>query len=303
MLSPKILQRLLLVGCCLRLYGNPVHPPDIKLEGDGDCYGLCTGLPPNTSSVQEWKAKAGGGGGERGGGGGANPNAPPEGRSWPPQTAKRGAANAGTGPGQVGGDREGKVGSNEEAPATSPPGGHSLTAGPQSSSISSSRSAGGSSEEEGVEPPRAPLQDEPPGPTLEEGAHTPSASSPHSPVPPMVFVSIQTSTPQPSWGHEAPPTLSVQEPLLPDIGADLMPREDGPESLWTEATRPGVSKSEKKIKKSIYPSIQTFPSRCCLFFFFLIEMTCLCASLFKFSFPKHFFSSCGLIYSFQFHTH
>lgn len=237
MLSSKILQHLLLAGSCLCVYGNPVRPPDIELERDGDCYGPCTSLPPNTSSVQEWKAGAGGG---EGGGGAVEPRAPPGGTSWPPQTANRGSTDAGTGPSWVGGDGKGKVGS-KEAPATLPPSGHqvSFTAVPQSSSSSS---AGGGSEEEGAELPGAPLQDKEPGPSLGEEAHTLSSSSPRSPVPPMVFVSIQTSTPLSSWGHEGPPTLSVQEPLLPDMGANLMPREDGPESLWTEATRPGGSK-------------------------------------------------------------
>lgn len=237
MFPSEILQRLLLVGSCLCLCGNPVHPPDIELEGVGDCYGPCTNLPPSTSSVYEWKAEAGGEGG--GGGEAADPRAPPEETSWLPQTANRGSSNAGIGSGRVGGDREGKVGSKDEAPAMSPPGGHPSTATPQSSSSSS---AGGGSKEEWAEPPGVPLQDEEPGPTIEEGAHTLSSSSPLSPVPPLVFVSIQTSTPLFSWGPEGPPTLSVQEPLLPDMGANLMPREDGPESLWTEASRPGGSK-------------------------------------------------------------
>lgn len=233
----EILQRLLLVESCLCVYGNPVRPPDIQLERDGDCYGPCT-----TLSVQEWKVGAGGEG--VGGGGAAEPRALPGGTSWPPQTANRGSADAGTGPSLVGGDGEGKVGSKEEHPATLPPSGHPayFTTAPQSSSISSSSARGGS-EEEGAEPPGAPTQDkEPGGPTMWGEARTPSSSSPRSPAPPMVFVSIQTSTPLSSWGHEDPPTLSVPEPLLPDMGANLMPREDGPESLWTEATRPGGSK-------------------------------------------------------------
>lgn len=232
MLPSELLRRLLLVVSCLCLYGNPVLRPDIELEVGSDCYGLCTSLPPNTSSFQEWKAEADGAGP-------AGPRAPPGGTSWPPQTANRGTADAATGPDRVGGDREEKVRSKEEAPATSLPGGHPSTAEPQSSSSSSTR---GDSKEDGAESPGASLQDEEPGPTMEEGTHTPSSSSPRSPVPPVVFVSVQTSTPLPSWGHEDPPTLTVQEPLLPDMGANLMPREDGPESLWTEATRTGGSK-------------------------------------------------------------
>lgn len=234
MLPSEVLQRLLLVGGWLCLYGNPVRPPDIELEQDRDCYGTCAGTPPKNSSVQEWKAGVGGGRA-------ADPRARPEGTGWPPapQAGNRGSGDAGSGPSRVGGDEERQVGSREEASARSPPGGDpaSVTAAPPSSST-----AGGDSEEE---EPGEPLRDKEPGPELAptaEGLQAASPSPPRSPVPPMVFVSLQTSTPLSAWGREGPPTPSVQEPLLPDMGANLMPREDGPESLWTEATRSGGSK-------------------------------------------------------------
>lgn len=71
----------------------------------------------------------------------------------------------------------------------------------------------------------------------------------HSPVPPLVFVSLQTSTPLTVWGHDGATISSVPDPLLPEIGPNLMPREDGPESLWTEAMRPSGGKL-KQIRKA-----------------------------------------------------
>ncbi|XP_029318855.1 uncharacterized protein armh4 isoform X2 [Cottoperca gobio] len=60
-----------------------------------------------------------------------------------------------------------------------------------------------------------------------------------SPIPPSVFASPRTSTHLSVWGHDGATTSSLPDPLLPEIGPNLMPREDGPESLWTEAARPG----------------------------------------------------------------
>nr|XP_020459398.1 uncharacterized protein C14orf37 homolog isoform X2 [Monopterus albus] len=60
-----------------------------------------------------------------------------------------------------------------------------------------------------------------------------------SPITSSVFVSSRTSTPLTIWGHDGAAIPSIPDPLLPEIGPNLMPREDGPESLWTEAARPG----------------------------------------------------------------
>ncbi|TMS12282.1 Armadillo-like helical domain-containing protein 4 [Larimichthys crocea] len=57
----------------------------------------------------------------------------------------------------------------------------------------------------------------------------------HSPIPPSVFA----STPLSIWGHDGATISSLPDPLLAEIGPNLMPKEDGPESLWTEAARPG----------------------------------------------------------------
>ncbi|XP_044026225.1 uncharacterized protein LOC122863627 isoform X2 [Siniperca chuatsi] len=76
----------------------------------------------------------------------------------------------------------------------------------------------------------SPSSTEPPNP----GARVQKLTS-HSPIPPSVFVS---STPLSIWGHDGATISSLPDPLLPEIGPNLMPREDGPESLWTEAARP-----------------------------------------------------------------
>ncbi|XP_045916702.1 uncharacterized protein LOC123977779 isoform X2 [Micropterus dolomieu] len=61
----------------------------------------------------------------------------------------------------------------------------------------------------------------------------------HRSIPHSVFVSPRTSTLLSIWGHDGATLSSLPDPLLPEIGPNLMPREDGPESLWTEAERPG----------------------------------------------------------------
>ena len=66
----------------------------------------------------------------------------------------------------------------------------------------------------------------------------------HTPIPPSVFVSPRTSTPLTIWGHDGATISSPPDPLLPEIGPNLMSREDGPESLWTEAARSGGGESK-----------------------------------------------------------
>lgn len=73
---------------------------------------------------------------------------------------------------------------------------------------------------------------EPPNPSVSLWTQTS-----HSPTPP--FVAHQTSTPLAIWGHDRATISSLPDPFLLEIGPSLMPREDGPESLWTEAARPG----------------------------------------------------------------
>nr|XP_057913137.1 uncharacterized protein LOC131107279 isoform X2 [Doryrhamphus excisus] len=63
------------------------------------------------------------------------------------------------------------------------------------------------------------------------GINSPASSTPSTPSP-------QTFTPLPLWDHEGALMATPPEPLLPDIEANLMPKEDSMESLWTEAARP-----------------------------------------------------------------
>ncbi|XP_014899641.1 uncharacterized protein C14orf37 homolog [Poecilia latipinna] len=60
-----------------------------------------------------------------------------------------------------------------------------------------------------------------------------------SPVPPLLLVTPRTSTHPSARGHDAPTKSSSSDLLLPEIGPlNMMPRDDGLESLWTEAARP-----------------------------------------------------------------
>ncbi|XP_026174623.1 uncharacterized protein armh4 [Mastacembelus armatus] len=79
-----------------------------------------------------------------------------------------------------------------------------------------------------------PFSIEPPNPSAQIHRLTS-----HSPSPLPVFVPPRTSTPLTIWGHDGATVPSLPDPLLPEIGPNLMPREDGPESLWTEAATPG----------------------------------------------------------------
>ncbi|KAM4522220.1 uncharacterized protein armh4 isoform 2-T3 [Odontesthes bonariensis] len=60
----------------------------------------------------------------------------------------------------------------------------------------------------------------------------------HTAIPPLMFATSRTSTPLTIWGRDGATTSSLSDPILPDIAPNLMPREDGLESLWTEAARP-----------------------------------------------------------------
>ncbi|XP_041831866.1 uncharacterized protein LOC121633731 isoform X2 [Melanotaenia boesemani] len=59
-----------------------------------------------------------------------------------------------------------------------------------------------------------------------------------SAIPPFMFLTSRTSTPLTIWGHNVATKSSLTDPVLPEIGPNSMPRDDGLESLWTEATKP-----------------------------------------------------------------
>ncbi|XP_054617485.1 armadillo-like helical domain-containing protein 4 isoform X2 [Dunckerocampus dactyliophorus] len=71
-------------------------------------------------------------------------------------------------------------------------------------------------------------------PNTSFGIHSPASSST---IPPST--SPPTFTPLPLWDNEGALMATPPEALLPDIEPNMMPKEDGMESLWTEAARPG----------------------------------------------------------------
>lgn len=75
-----------------------------------------------------------------------------------------------------------------------------------------------------------------------------------SPIPSFMFVSPRTSTPLAVWRRDGVAGSSTPEPILPEIGPNMMSRDDGLESLWTEATRPAGGKVKK-----MYDKNKTFP--------------------------------------------
>ncbi|XP_076016238.1 uncharacterized protein armh4 isoform X2 [Genypterus blacodes] len=56
--------------------------------------------------------------------------------------------------------------------------------------------------------------------------------------PGAILLSPRASTPLSGWGQEGVTLSTLLDPLLPEMGPNLMSREGGPDSLWTEAARP-----------------------------------------------------------------
>ncbi|XP_061560813.1 cell surface glycoprotein 1-like isoform X4 [Phycodurus eques] len=67
---------------------------------------------------------------------------------------------------------------------------------------------------------------------------TTGALNPSSRTPTPVSLPSRTSTASSPWEREGPVMPAPPEPFLPDMGVDTMPKEDGVESLWTEAPGP-----------------------------------------------------------------
>lgn len=57
--------------------------------------------------------------------------------------------------------------------------------------------------------------------------------------PPLLFVTPRTFTNLMNWGSDGATMSSLPDPFLAEIRQNLMPKEDGSESLWTEAAKPG----------------------------------------------------------------
>ena len=287
MLMSGTLHRLLLLAwtCLLSIYGTPVHLLD--LAPTQDCDGRCANAATTVGSTHSTDVKfapsetehvildVGG----RGGGGG------PEGTAPVTQTENGDSLDGRSGPSEAGGEARSqrsevkKVGGTSEMgdahrqseaasePPVDPDGEKEPTGGrkqldvavgttrsPPDGFAQLSITARDSRDPGGEDGTRLPgyidsLQGTSLPSSTEPGEPIQKLSS-HSPIPPLVFLSPRTSTPLSVWSHDGATTSSLPDPLLPEIGPNLMPREDGPESLWTEAARPGGGRS-RKIRESV----------------------------------------------------
>ncbi|CAJ1077392.1 uncharacterized protein LOC117824038 isoform X2 [Xyrichtys novacula] len=270
MLMSGTLRRLLLAGTCLCIYGNPVHLQDSTPTQDR----VTSVGPTQTPDVKSESTSAEHVTGlmlDVGAAGGADPHEAPVGSSPVTQTENGDGLDGRSGLGEAGGEapsqksEEKKVGSTSEmgdalrqseraavlpveedtAITSGPTGGKKQMDIDQTPTARRGRDRGG---EDLTNPPayaysvqgKNPETDllfstEPPNP----GETTQKLPS-HSPI----FVSPQTLTPLSIWSQDGATTSSLPEPLLPEFGPNLMPKEDGPESLWTEAVRPGGVNTE-----------------------------------------------------------
>lgn len=257
MLLLKTLRPLLLAGICLCVCGTPVHLPGVQHTQDGDCSGECAGslktknLRSERSDVKSvtgllWKVGAGGG---------AAPHEPPTGESlvtqtenWDGQDGISGSTVAGGG---VWNDRSEtkQVGiasqtrdSQRQSSSVSPlfPD-HPVT--PNQADLPAARFP-----LDGILAPSSilPQMNITKRASRDQGDSKDKEQEPDwtdyhpSSIPPLDFVTPQNSAP--IWDQYGPTAPSLPDPLLPDIGPNLVPKEDGPESVWTEATRASEGK-------------------------------------------------------------
>uniref|UniRef100_UPI0037E94023 armadillo-like helical domain-containing protein 4 n=1 Tax=Semicossyphus pulcher TaxID=241346 RepID=UPI0037E94023 len=257
MLKSWSLRRLLLAGTCLCVYGNPVLLPDFTPAQE---------ISTTVQSTQTTDVKFEPTGTEHvsglmldvGAGGGAGPHAAPEGAAPVTQTENGDGLDGRSGPREAGGEARSqrKVGNTSEMeddqrqsdpegkkddiPVTDEPI-PSPTGGRKQLDVDTSSTASESRDQDGEERTNLPsLQDKDAETSLPPSTEPPNSGATiqkltsHNPV----FVSPRTSTPVSIWSQDGATTSSLPDPLLPEIGPNLMPREDGPESLWTEAARP-----------------------------------------------------------------
>lgn len=290
MLMFGTLHRLLLAGTCLCVYGTPVPPHSGSVTTVGSTHTTdVKSEPSDTEHVTGLISGAGGGAGPRGRPEGTAPvtraengdsiaggSGPSEagGAAWSQRSALKRVGSASE---MEDAQRQSEAasvppvdpqGKDEDASVTStsvfgPTGGRkqlevtvsatrltpdgfsaSSTAPPPQLSITAREAK--DPETEDLET-SSPSSTDPPNPG--ERIQKPTS---HSPNPRSAFVSPRTSTLLSIWGHEGATASSLPDPLLPEIGPNLMPREDGPESLWTEAARPGGGESEISVKHHSY---------------------------------------------------
>lgn len=257
MLLFKTLRPLLLAGICLCVCGTPVHPPSVQPTQDGDCSRECAGsLKPKAPRSEDlgvkslpgliWKV---------GEGGRAATHDPPMEDSLMTQKENWDGRNGISGSAVAGGGGWNSRSEIKKAGIAS----QTRLSRRQSSSVSPLF----------TDHPVAPKQEDVPterfpldgilalstglpqlnmtkGASRDQGdskdqEHDLDWTDYHpSSIPPLDFVTPQNSAP--IWEQYGPTVPSLPDPLLPDIGPNLMPREDGPESVWTEATRASEGK-------------------------------------------------------------
>lgn len=243
---------LLLAGICLGVCGTPVHLPGVQHNQDGDCFGECaknqrsehSGVQSGTGLL--WKVGAGGG---------AGPHGPPTGESlvtqtenWDDHDGISGSTGAGGG---VWNNRSEirKVGiasqtrDSQRQSSSAPPlfPDHPVT--PKKADVPTATFP-----LDGILAPPTILpqmnmtkrasRDQ--GDPKDKDHEADWADYHPSSIPPLDVVTPQNSAPV--WDQYGPSVASLPDPLFPDIGANLMPKEDGPESVWTEATRASEGK-------------------------------------------------------------
>lgn len=255
MLLVQTLRPLLLAGICLCVCGTPVHLPGVQqdIHCSGECAGPLkpTNLRSELSLVQSvtgllWKVGAGGG---------AAPHQPPMGEPLVTQT-ENWDGHDGISVSTVAG---GGLRNNSSETETVGIGSQARDSQRQSSSVSPLfPDQLVTPNQADVSPAGFPLDGIlAPSSVLAQMNVTERASrdpgdskgkehqadwTDHHPssIPPLDFVTPQNSAPD--WDQYGPPVPSLPDTLLADIGPNLMPREDGPESVWTEATRASEGK-------------------------------------------------------------
>lgn len=255
MLLFKTVRPLLLAGICLCVCGTPVNLPGVRPHRDGDCSRECVGSPEtrNLRSQGSSDKRVTGLPWKLGAGGGATPHEPPVGADVVTQAENEDGLDGRSGSRVAGGE----VWSNR-----------SETVGIASETRDSQRQVSSSS------PPFLDRLVTPKQVRVHlDGISTPSSVSPQmkiimgeskdqagtedkeqkpgwtpSSIPPLDFATPQTSTPV--WDQYGPTVPSLLDPLLPDIGPNLMPKEDGPESVWTEAA--GASEGKRTLRMTVH---------------------------------------------------
>ncbi|XP_041660666.1 armadillo-like helical domain-containing protein 4 [Cheilinus undulatus] len=257
MLMSRTLGCLLLVGLCLCIHGNPVLLPDSPPTQDR----LTTVGPTQTPDVKSEPT-----GTESliglaldvGAGGGVGLHGAPVGAVT--QTENGDSLDGVSGPRKAGREVQNQMSEGKKVGSTSRMGDaltqkgaseegdtavtNDPTGGRKHLDVDLSSTDKGSKDKDGeglTDPPVSSVQDKntetgllSSTETLNPGATIQKLTS-YSPI----VVSPHTSTLVSIWDQDGATTSSLPAPLLPEIGANPMPKEDGPESVWTEATRLG----------------------------------------------------------------